>query len=104
MVAPAGRGALRQVPTTVAIPTGSPACHQAVSSSSTSRIAAPGPGGFDHGPTMPRRCRCPPLALSLEAVHEAVRVQPWVDPAGAVAGEVRHRKQRRDLALARIRG
>ena len=38
---PAGRGAERQVPTTVPMPTVSPACHQPISSSSTSRIAPP---------------------------------------------------------------
>ena len=37
MIAPAGRGALRQVPTTVAMPTGWPSRHQRVSSVSTSR-------------------------------------------------------------------
>ena len=37
MVAPAGRGALRQVPTTVAMPTGCPSRHHRVSSLSTSR-------------------------------------------------------------------
>src|SRR3954467_10352816 len=39
IVAPAWRGALRQVPTTVARPTGSPARHHASSSSTTSRTA-----------------------------------------------------------------
>src|SRR3954463_12332532 len=36
--APGGRGAERQVPTTVPTPTVSPACHQPTSSSRTSRI------------------------------------------------------------------
>src|SRR3954454_18597190 len=81
--APAGRGAERQVATTVPMPTVSPACHQPTSSSSTSRTLDHSRQLLERGHAVPRHevvdrgQRClHPTGQRLVAGPALVRIHP----------------------------
>src|SRR4051794_11990932 len=61
--APGGRGAERQVPTTVPTPTVSPACHQPIRSSSTSRTGGLLPSAARPGGPVPALLQGPAARL-----------------------------------------